>query len=230
MVYLPTARIPRESLKRYPLLLQLVRRPPIFNVYTRAISHTAYRHETHAKEKHRVPGPIIRPVASFKTKCRGDTAQVPEPKHPCCTDAALEVAAQVHGVPHDPQRQSTEDAESDEESAGVFGVDVGVDAEEDGGADDSDGEGEEDEAEAVPQTRGHEGDADGVEPCDSEGWYRVQLRLDGRILEAFNDGGEEVRDTIGGERATWVGLLAHCGWRAGKRGKFYLPKYKVPAM
>ena len=118
------------------------------------------------------------------------------------------MAAEVHGVPHDPEREGAEDAERDEERRGVLGVDGVVDAEEHGGADDGDGEGEEDEGEPVADSGGDEGDGDGVEPGDGEGGDRVQLGLRGGVLEPLDDGGEEVGDAVGCEGAAfWTSVF-----------------------
>lgn len=68
-------------------------------------------------------------VGGHEREGRDDGPHVPEANHPCGADAALKVAAQVHGVPANDDRQGRVVAHGCEEDGGVLDVEVIVNLE-----------------------------------------------------------------------------------------------------
>ena len=135
---------------------------------------------------------IIRRILREERKRRHDPTDVAEPDHPRGPDGASKVAFEVHNVPAERRGEGSEQAHGDEEDACVLGSDVVVDVQEDTDSREGDEEGDEGEGEAVAGAGGGEGydQGEGVSGC--EGGNGVELGFDGGVLEAFDDGGEEV--------------------------------------
>ena len=104
-------------------------------------------------------------VGGHEREGRDDGPDVPEANHPCGADAALIVAAQVHGVPADDDRQGRVVAHGCEEDGGVLGVEAVMDLEQYRDSHHPDAERDDHKQKAMSRSvgcpRNHEGGEDG---------------------------------------------------------------------
>jgi hypothetical protein len=161
------------------------------------IRHAAQRTQTHECDTNRISRNVLRPVLLQERKHGDDATDISESNLPCCANCATMMAAQVHIEPTHDDGHGRVCAASNQKQGAVLKLAVVVNGDEYCEAGNADADWQDGEEETVLELVG--------EVCDdhteakSSGPRRngMQLRLDGRVAVALDNGRGEISVSVG---------------------------------